>query len=251
MAAGEDLRLQQALAERGPIPAHVAVIMDGNGRWAKERGKPRIMGHRAGVDSVREVVEACAELGVGYLTLYTFSVENWLRPAAEVEALMVLLRRALREELAVLQENDIRLRAVGDIERLPGRTRSALARAMDATSDNGRMQLVLALSYSGRLDITRAARTLCMRVLDGSLDPASVSERTVTEALYTAGMPDPDLLIRTGAESRVSNFLLWQLAYTEMVMSDCYWPAFRRDHLYAGIRTYQDRERRYGRVSGQ
>lgn len=251
MAAGQDLKAQRAIARRGPIPQHVAIIMDGNGRWAKERGRPRITGHRSGVDSVRDVVEACAELGVGYLTLYTFSVENWLRPASEVEALMVLLRRALREELSVLQENGIRLRAIGDIGRLPGRTRRVLAETMDATAANRRMQLVLALSYSGRLDITRAVRTLCHRARDGLLDPDAVSENTVADALYTKGMPDPDLLVRTGAESRVSNFLLWQLAYTELVMSERYWPSFRRGHLYSAVRAYQDRERRFGRIAGQ
>ena len=251
MASGEDGKAQRALAERGPIPEHVAIIMDGNGRWAKERGRPRIAGHRAGVDSVRDVVEACAELGVGYLTLYTFSVENWLRPAPEVEALMALLRRALREELSVLQQNDIRLRAISDIGRLPQRTRGVLAETMDATSANRRMQLVLALSYSGRLDIVRGVRTLCRRARDGGLDPDAVGEKTVSDALFTAGMPDPDLLIRTGAESRVSNFLLWQLAYTELVMSDCYWPSFRRVDLYGAVRAYQDRERRFGRIPGQ
>ena len=209
------------------------------------------MGHRAGVESVRDVVEACVQLGVANLTLYTFSVENWRRPTNEVHALMLLLRSAIRQELAMLQDNDIRLCAIGDVPRLPEGTRRTLEGAMHATASNRRMRLVLALSYSGRQDIVQAARALCTRVQRGLLDPASISEDTVSGALCTAGIPDPDLLVRTGGENRISNFLLWQLAYTEMVITDCYWPAFRREHLYDAICTYQDRERRFGRVTGQ
>ncbi|MDX1420716.1 MAG: isoprenyl transferase [Rubricoccaceae bacterium] len=245
----EDAAAQAALARRGPLPVHIACIMDGNGRWAKARGKRRASGHREGVESVRVVTEACAQLGVGHLTLYTFSTENWARPPAEDTALMELLVHTVRREAERLDQNDIRLHAIGDLDRLPRRCRRELEEAIALTADNRRMTLNLALSYSGRWEIARAARRLAAAARDGRLDPDALTEETVAAALDTAGLPDPDLLIRTGGEMRVSNFLLWQIAYTELHVTDCLWPDFRREALYAAIRDYQDRDRRFGRVA--
>ena len=244
----EDAAAQAALKARGEIPAHVACIMDGNGRWAKARGKRRVTGHREGVESVRDVTEACAQLGVGHLTLSTFSTENWARPPAEVTALMELLVRTVRREAGRLDRNDIRLGALGDLSRLPARARRELEEAIAMTADNRRMTLNLALSYSGRWEITRAVRRLAAAARDGRLDPDAITEADVAAALDTAGLPDPDLLIRTGGEMRVSNFLLWQIAYTELHVTETLWPDFRREALYAAIRDYQDRDRRFGRV---
>jgi undecaprenyl diphosphate synthase len=245
----EDAAAQAALQRRGAIPTHVACIMDGNGRWAKARGKRRASGHREGVGSVRDVTEACAQLGVRHLTLYTFSTENWERPPAEVSALMELLVRTVRREAERLDRNDIRLGALGDLSRLPPRCRRELDEAMALTADNRRMTLNLALSYSGRWELTRAVRRLAAAARDGRLDPDAITEETVAAALDTAGLPDPDLLVRTGGEMRVSNFLLWQIAYTELYVTDLLWPDFRRGALYDAIRSYQDRERRFGRVA--
>ncbi len=244
----EDAAAQAALKARGPIPVHVACIMDGNGRWAKSQGKRRVAGHREGVESVRDVTEACAQLGVEHLTLYTFSTENWARPRAEVTALMELLVRTLRREAERLDRNDIRLRAFGDLGRLPDRCARELDEAMAMTADNRRMTLNLALSYSGRWELTRAVQRIARDVAAGRLDPEAISEGTISAALETAPMPDPDLLIRTSGELRVSNFLLWQIAYTELYVTHLYWPAFRREALYDAIRSYQDRDRRFGRV---
>ena len=245
-----DREAQQALVARGPIPQHIACIMDGNGRWAKARGKNRVTGHREGVTSVRDVTEACAQLGVGHLTLYTFSTENWNRPAAEVSALMELLVRTLRREAERLHENGIRLHAIGDLSRLPARGQRELEEAFALTAGNDRMTLTLALSYGARWEITEAVRQIAERAQRGALDPASITEATVTDALLTAGLPDPDLLVRTAGEMRVSNFLLWQIAYTELYVTDRHWPDFRREALYDAVRSYQDRDRRFGRVDG-
>lgn len=222
--------------------------MDGNGRWARERGQNRVIGHHEGVESVRDVTEACAQLGVSYLTLYTFSTENWQRPTAEVDALMQLLIYTVRRETSTLQSNNIRLVTIGDVDQLPPACRAELDEAIASTAENDRMTLVMALSYSGRWEIARAARELARRVRDGELEPEEIDETLFSDALATAGLPDPDLLIRTGGEYRISNFLLWQLAYTEMYITDDFWPAFRRNELYEAIRSYQDRERRFGRV---
>ena len=246
----EDRDMQEALKARGPIPVHIACIMDGNGRWAKSRGKTRVIGHREGVVSVRDVTEACAQIGVGHLTLYTFSTENWHRPAAEVSALMELLVRTVRREAEKLHRNGIRLNAIGDLARLPARGQRELAEAIDLTSGNERMTLTLALSYGARWEITEAVRDIAEAVRDGRLDPADISEATVSDALLTAGLPDPDLLVRTAGELRVSNFLLWQIAYTELYVTERFWPDFRREALYEAIRSFQDRERRFGRVDG-
>lgn len=252
LSTGQDRKNQERLKEApGGIPAHIAVIMDGNGRWAKRRGLPRIAGHNEGVNSVRDIVEACGQLGVQYLTLYAFSTENWKRPKDEVSLLMRLLLRALRDERDRLHQNEVRLRAIGDIGALPEDVRDELTGAIDMMRNNTGLTLVLALSYSGRWDLTGAMRRMAQDVKAGVLSPESVSEKIVSQYLSTHELPDPDLLIRTSSERRISNFLLWELAYSEMVFADEFWPAFRRKSLYAAIAEYQKRERRFGMVSEQ
>lgn len=233
------------------IPAHVAVIMDGNGRWAKQKGGLRIFGHQSAITAVRETVEAAAELGVRYLTLYAFSTENWSRPAHEVMALMQLLVHTIRQETPTLLKNSIRLQAIGQTESLPASCQRELAEAMELTKDGNRMTLVLALSYSGRWDLTQAARRMAADAAAGRLKPEDVQENTVARYLTTAGMPDPELLIRTSGEQRISNFLLWQLAYTELYITDLLWPDFRRTHFEEAVKAYQRRERRFGKTSEQ
>ena len=248
-ASTAELRAQEALKQRGAIPRHIAVIMDGNGRWAREQGMRRVQGHKAGVKSVREVTECCAELGVEVLTLYTFSTENWQRPATEIDALMHLLIRSLRKEAETLLENSIRLQAIGDRSLLPGACRDELEEVIEQTSGGDRMTLTLALSYSGRWEITEAARSIAADAAAGRLSPDDVDESLITRRLSTGDWPDPDLLIRTGGDQRLSNFLLWQIAYSELWFTDVYWPSFRRRHVYEAIRSFQDRDRRFGRVS--
>jgi undecaprenyl diphosphate synthase len=248
VSADEDARRQQALKQRGEIPTHIACIMDGNGRWAQRREKARVVGHHEGVTSVREVTEACAELGVEHLTLYTFSTENWERPDAEVNALMELLVHTVEEEQETLIENNVRLRTIGDLSDLPEACQEALTRTKEATAANYEMTLTLALSYSGRHEIVQAARRLAQRVKAGELQAEEIDGAVIEEHLDTAGMPDPDLLIRTGGEYRLSNFLLWQSAYTELYITEDHWPAFRRPALYEAIRSFQDRDRRFGRI---
>ncbi len=243
-----DQEKQQELRGRGELPRHVAVIMDGNGRWAREKGKPRVLGHRAGVDSVRDVTEACAELGISYLTLYTFSTENWNRPSQEVNALMGLLIKSLEKEAATLHDNDIRLVSIGDRDALPTAARERLEAVCEATKGNAAMTLVLALSYSGRWEILQAARRFARDTASGNVTVDSLDAARFKTYLSNPDLPDPDLLIRTGGERRISNFLLWQMAYTELHFSSAYWPDFRRLHLYEAIRDYQDRDRRFGRV---
>ena len=233
------------------IPAHVAVIMDGNGRWAKQRGGLRVFGHQSAITAVRETVEEAAELGVRYLTLYAFSTENWNRPKLEVMALMQLLVHTIRQETATLLKNSIRLEAIGDISTLPANCQRELAEAMELTKAGTRMTLVLALSYSGRWDLTQAAKRMAIDVASGKLQSADVTEATVASYLVTANMPDPELLIRTSGEQRISNFLLWQLAYTELYITDLLWPDFRKQHFQEAIRAYQRRERRFGKTSEQ
>lgn len=233
------------------VPAHVAVIMDGNGRWAKKRGGLRIFGHQSAITAVRDTVEAAAELGVQYLTLYAFSTENWGRPAHEVMALMQLLVHTIRQETPTLLKNNIRLESIGDISQLPASCQRELAEAKELTAGGSRTTLVLALSYSGRWDLAQAARRLAEDVAAGKVLPAEVGEDTVAGYLSTAGMPDPALLIRTSGEQRISNFLLWQLAYTELYITDLLWPDFRREHFYEAVLAYQSRERRFGKTSEQ
>ena len=230
------------------LPKHIAVIMDGNGRWAKERGKPRIFGHRSALQSVREVSEACAELGVSYLTLYAFSTENWNRPMDEVGGLMKLFGESMINERETLLKNDVSFMVRGDLDRLPKPIYDRMMELIDATKHCKRMELNLALSYSGRWDITQAARKLAQQVKDGKMNPEDIDENTFANALITAGMPDPELLIRTSGERRVSNFLLWQIAYTEFAISPVLWPDFDRYEFLRMLLEYQGRTRRFGAV---
>lgn len=236
------------LQQRGPLPEHIAVIMDGNGRWARERGFRRVHGHKEGIHAVRDTTEACAELGVSHLTLYTFSTENWNRPAREVNALMQLLINALQKEAQTFHDNNIRLNAVGNVDMLPSGCQDELNALMAETASYDRMTLTLALSYSGKWDITEAVRRIAEDVQEGRISPDDVNEEIISNRLSTAGIPDPDLLIRTGGERRISNYMLWQMAYTELVFASVYWPDFRRNHLFDAIRDFQDRERRFGKV---
>lgn len=233
------------------LPRHLAIIMDGNGRWAREHSRPRVFGHRNGVKAVRETTEAAAELGIPYLTLYAFSTENWNRPKGEVSALMRLLVETLSSEINTLNKNNIRLQAIGGIDSLPDVTRKALLDGIKATQTNNRMTLVLALNYSGRWEIVEAARRLAEEVKAGRLDPEAIDQATFAGALDAAGIPDPELMIRTSGELRISNFLLWQLAYAELYFTPVFWPDFRKDDLYRAVIDYQQRERRFGKVSGQ
>lgn len=241
-----DVRAQQALRQRGEIPPHIACIMDGNGRWAQGRDQHRSAGHYEGVSSVRDVAESCAQVGVDFLTLYTFSTENWNRPDFEVNALMELLIRTIEKERETLMKNDIRLATIGDLKQLPDACRRALNETQELTADNKEMTLTLALSYSGRWEILQAVRHIAKNVESGDIDPDAIDESMFASFLDTAGMPDPDLIIRTGGEYRLSNFLLWQSAYTELYITECFWPDFRSEELYDAIRTYQDRDRRFG-----
>jgi undecaprenyl diphosphate synthase len=238
----------EELIARGNIPRHVAIIMDGNGRWAKARGVPRLLGHRAGRESVRESVRACAALGVEVLTLYTFSVENWNRPRREIAALMTMLRQTLRAEREELRDNNVRLQVIGRTQDLPGPVRDAIAEAQAFLSGSTGMLLNLALSYSGRAEIVDALRRVLQDQERHRLTSKDVDEELVASYLSTAGLPDPDMLIRTSGEMRLSNFMLWQLAYTELWVTDTLWPDFRRRHLFQAIADYQGRERRFGRV---
>lgn len=237
--------------EKERLPRHVAVIMDGNGRWATRRGLSRIEGHKRGKAAVRAIVEAAAELGLEYLTLYAFSTENWQRPANEVRALMSLLQRYLRTELHKLMKNGIRLQAIGDLSRLPVAVRRELESVIHTTRENTGLTVVLAVSYGGREEIVAAARALASAVLEGRLTLQEINERTLTQRLWSAGIPDPDLLIRTSGEFRLSNFLLWQLAYTEIYVTATLWPDFNREEFYRALADYQGRERRFGRTAEQ
>ena len=233
------------------IPAHVAVIMDGNGRWAKQRGGLRVFGHQSAITAVRDTVEEAAELGVQYLTLYAFSTENWNRPALEVMALMQLLVHTIRQETSTLLKNSVRLQAIGETTSLPASCQRELTEATELTKGGTRMTLILALSYSGRWDLTQAARRLAADVAAGHLQPADITEHTLPTYLATVGIPDPELLIRTSGEQRISNFLLWQLAYTELYITPVLWPDFRRSHFRDALLAYQGRERRFGKTSEQ
>jgi undecaprenyl diphosphate synthase len=239
------------LKSRGNLPRHVAVIMDGNGRWARQRGLERIHGHQEGINSVRAVVEACGALGIQVLTLYTFSTENWKRPRREVMALMRLLIQTVQNELDELDRNNVRLRTIGRLQDLPRYAQRAVRKAIEHLQDNNGLTVVLALSYSGREEIAEAARRLATDVLRGGLKPDEITPEIFSRYLQTEGLPDPDLLIRTSGEMRLSNFLLWQLAYTELYITDVLWPDFRKKEFYAAIEEYQRRERRFGMVSEQ
>ncbi len=247
----EDRKRQEILKKTGEIPHHVAIIMDGNGRWAEQKHKQRTFGHREGVSSVRDIVEASGQLGIKYLTLYTFSTENWRRPKSEVTVLMRLLIKALRDETDKLHQNNVRLVAVGDMSTLPDRVLHELNDAIDKTKNNKLMTLVLALSYSGRWDIINAVKSSCIDYQKGKITLDEINERTFKDYLVTKDIPDPDLLIRTGGDYRISNFLLWELAYTELYIDSTFWPVFRRENLYQAIREYQGRERRFGMTTKQ
>jgi undecaprenyl diphosphate synthase len=234
------------MADFREIPRHIAIIMDGNGRWAKQRGLPRREGHRAGAESVREVMEACKELGVKYLTLFAFSSENWNRPASEVEALMSLLDRFLNEKAKDLREQNVRLEAIGQLDRLPAKTRERLDSILAETAGNTAMTLVLALSYGSREEIVSAARSLAEDAVAGRISPADIDGDAFAARLWTKDIPDPDLLIRTSGELRVSNFLLWQISYAEIVIVKKFWPDFRQGDLFEAVGEYQRRNRRFG-----
>lgn len=235
-----------ALDPEKEVPQHIAIIMDGNGRWAKARNLPRRDGHRAGADSVEECLKSCGDLGVKYLTLYAFSSENWKRPEAEVTALMGLLAHFLKEKTPSLMKNNIRLQVIGHLARLPRKNQKQLQDSIAKTADNNGLTLVVALSYGSREEIVDAAKILMEEARAGTMNPADLNTAIFSNYLYTAGMPDPDLLIRTSGECRVSNFLLWQISYAEIVITETLWPDFRREHLEAAITEYQRRHRRFG-----
>lgn len=233
------------------LPKHVAVIMDGNGRWAKKQGARRIFGHRNAVQAVRDVTECCGELGIKYLTLYAFSTENWSRPKEEVEGLMELLVNTLKQEIGTLMENQVKLKTIGDTSHLPKNCQKNLEWAINETKNNSGLTLILALSYSGRWEIVEAVKQLAADVKEGKLEISAINEGSFANYLKTSGIPDPELLIRTSGELRVSNFLLWQIAYTELFITPTLWPDFRKEHLYEAIWSYQQRERRFGKTSEQ
>jgi len=237
--------------DNNKIPQHIAIIMDGNGRWAKQRGAFRVFGHQSAITSVRDATESCAELGVNFLTLYAFSTENWSRPKNEVDALMELLVATIQEEIPVLKKNNVILNVIGDIESLPSHCQQSLKEGIAETAANTGMTLILALSYSGRWDIVRATKSIAQHVKEGKLDIEDISEDTIKKALSTANVPDPELMIRTSGELRISNFLLWELAYTELYVTDTLWPDFKKEDLYKAVLDYQKRERRFGKTSEQ
>jgi len=237
--------------QKGPLPGHLAIIMDGNGRWAKERGKMRVFGHESGVRAVRNTVESAAKIGIKYLTLYAFSTENWKRPKLEVDTLMRLLVSSLKKELKTLHENDIRLNAIGRINTLPMRAMTELEDVIEQTKDNKTMTLTLALSYGSREELTTAFKALASKVKNNIISPANIDETIINNHLYTHDLPDVDLLIRTSGEYRISNFLLWQIAYAELYFSEVFWPDFSEQHLIEALKDYQNRERRFGKTSEQ
>ena len=233
------------------LPQHIAIIMDGNGRWAQKRGNNRVFGHQNGVAAVRDTVEAAVELGIGYLTLYAFSTENWMRPRTEIDALMSLLVSTINKETKTLKENNVRLSAIGDIDCLPKSVGKYLKKAIADTKGNTGLVLVLALSYSSRWEITNAVKQIAAQIEKGELKSENINSSLFEKFLNTAGFPEPELLIRTSGEYRISNFLLWQIAYSELYFCDTLWPDFRREHLYEAILSYQKRERRFGKTSSQ
>lgn len=237
--------------KKSKLPKHIAVIMDGNGRWAKKQGFFRSIGHENGTEAVREIVEACAELPVPFLTLYAFSTENWNRPKAEVRTLMQLLVNALKKEIKTLLKNNIKLNAIGNLESLPKRAHRQLFEVMEKTKDNSHMTLTLALSYGAREEITKTIKEISLKVKNNLISPSDIDESVINNHLYTRDLPDVDLLIRTSGEQRISNFLLWQIAYAELYFTDTLWPDYRKDHLFEAILDYQNRERRFGKTSEQ
>ena len=233
------------------LPRHIAVIMDGNGRWAKNKGAARLFGHKNAIQAVRETTEGCAELGIDYLTLYAFSTENWSRPKREVQGLWDLLVFTIKNEIKTLMDNNVRLQSIGDTDNLPTKCLANLKEAMEITKDNSGLTLVLALNYSGRWELLEAAKGLAIDVKNEKVDIDRIDQRLFSNYLNTNTIPDPELLIRTSGEMRISNFLLWQIAYTELYMTDLLWPDFRKEHLYQAILSFQQRERRFGKISEQ
>ena len=237
--------------EKEMLPKHLAIIMDGNGRWAKQQGKQRIFGHEKGAKTVREIIQEASQLGIPYLTLYAFSTENWNRPKLEVEALMHLLSRYLQKEVAIMQKNNIRLNAIGDLESLPSKVRKELYKAMEQTKDNTSTTVSLALAYGGQQELLQMTQQLARKVQQGLLTPEQITPQEIQKALYTQEMPPVDLLIRTSGECRISNFLLWQIAYAELYFTDVLWPDFTPEQLHKALLNYQNRERRFGKTSEQ
>ena len=237
--------------DKNNIPQHVAIIMDGNGRWAKNRGEDRVFGHLNGVESVRESLKTARELGIKYLTLYAFSTENWNRPKEEVDALMDLLVETIIDEIEELHEKSVRLEAIGDIENLPVKCQSALKKGIERTKNNDNITLILALSYSSRWEITNAVKSISDKVKEGKIKPEDINDQLISDHLGTKHFPDPELLIRTSGENRISNFLLWQIAYAELYFTETYWPEFRKNDFCKAVISYQNRERRFGKTSEQ
>jgi undecaprenyl diphosphate synthase len=237
--------------EQGNLPAHIAIIMDGNGRWAKENNLPRVAGHVEGINSVREIVQVCGEIGVSYLTLYTFSNENWKRPQKEVSAIMKLLLSTIKKEVGNLNKNNVRLSTIGNINNLPDNSRQGILEGIEVTKNNTGLNLILALNYSSRQELLMAVQRIADKILSGEMNSNQISEAIFSRELYTVDIPDPDLLIRTGGESRISNCLLWQLAYTEFFLTDIHWPDFREEDLLNSIIDYQGRQRRFGQIEEQ
>ena len=233
------------------VPRHIAIIMDGNGRWAKERGLPRIAGHREGINSVREITRICGEIGVKYLTLFTFSTENWIRPKREVKALMTLLLSTIKKEIKELHKNNVKFSTIGDISILPKSTEKGIKEGIELTFNNSGLNLILALNYGSRQEILSAVNNIISDINKKDIEIDSIDENIFSSYLYTSNCPDPDLLIRTSGELRISNFLLWQSAYTEMYLTDTYWPSFRENELFQAILDFQNRERRFGKTSEQ
>ena len=247
----DDLRIQNELKSSCELPRHIGIIMDGNGRWARLKGKSRVEGHVAGVESVRDIVEACTQLGISCLTLFTFSIENWKRPENEISALMRLLIRVLKRESRQLHDNNVRLHVIGDMDMLSDEVRATLRDTMELTKNNSALMMNIALSYSGKWDLVQACRMIAENVASGAIDPKAIDETMVESFLSTASIPDPELLIRTSGEFRISNFMLWQSAYSEIYFTNTYWPDFRRTQLYEALREFQNRERRFGKTSEQ
>jgi len=243
--------LREQILEEEIFPNHIAIIMDGNGRWAKARNLPRVSGHSEGINSVREIVRICGEIGISYLTLYTFSSENWARPKIEVSAIMKLLLGTIRKEINNLHQNNVRLSSIGNLQDLPSESRRGIIEGMEKTKNNTGLNLVLALSYGSRQELLMAVKRIAVKIESGKLKSKYISEDILSQELYTSNIPDPDLLIRTGGENRISNFLLWQLAYTELFMTNMFWPDFREKALLEAIVDYQSRQRRFGQTGEQ
>ena len=243
--------IEDSIINKNNIPKHIAIIMDGNGRWAKAHSLPRIAGHKEGIDSVRAITKKCGDIGVKHLSLYTFSSENWHRPKNEVKALMRLLLLTIRHEIKDLNKNNVRLSTIGNMDDLPDDARKGMEEGLKITENNSGLNLILALSYGGRQEILKMAQSIAIKAVNGEIDPEKLSEGDIINELDTAKIPDPDLLIRTGGEQRISNFLLWQIAYSEIYVTDTYWPEFREKELLDAVEDFQDRERRFGHISEQ